>query len=363
MALNTSAPVERTVTSPRFTFIDALRGIAALWVATFHFYGGVSEGFLRHTFPQPFHGFFAHGNSGVEIFFVISGFVIAYSIRGKRITLGYFGQFMLRRSLRLEPPYWVTIALAIAMLWLSNHLRHDRVAALPGWQQILAHLFYLQGILHKGQIVDVFWTLCIEVQFYVTLLLLVAIAQRCGDSRTSRLLVLLPLTLVSLAIQTGLLPEPGPWMFKFWYLFQLGVLGYWAVAKLVRHVDFLAYAALLVVVLGWHFSIPASIGLVTGVAIYLAGRWNRLTTLDHAPLQYLGRRSYSLYLVHPVLGVPFTYFVAQHFFARPLSIGAGALCMSLAIVASLFAAEALYRLVEAPSLRFSRSLRRKAPAH
>ena len=53
MALNTSAPVERTVTSPRFTFIDALRGIAALWVATFHFYGGVSEGFLRHTFPQP----------------------------------------------------------------------------------------------------------------------------------------------------------------------------------------------------------------------------------------------------------------------------------------------------------------------
>jgi peptidoglycan/LPS O-acetylase OafA/YrhL len=362
MELNPAGHGEPTSSSPRFTFIDALRGIAALWVATFHFYGGVSDLFRIHIFPQPLHGFFAHGNSGVEIFFVISGFVIAYSIRGKRITPGYFGQFMLRRSLRLEPPYWVTIALAIAMLWLSNHLRHDRVAALPSWQQILAHVFYLQGILHQGQIVDVFWTLCIEVQFYISLLLLVALAQRFGDSRLARLRVLLPLALVSLAIQSGLLPEPGPWMFKFWYLFQLGVMGYWATARLVRPVDFFAYSGLVAAVLGWHPSIPATIGLLTGVAIYLAGRFDRLTALNYAPLQYLGRRSYSIYLVHPVLGVPFTYFVAQHFFARPLSMGAAALCMAMAIVASLVTAEALYRLVEAPSLRLSRTLKRKAPA-
>jgi hypothetical protein len=340
--------------------IDALRGVAAIWVACFHFYGGLSNQFTRHTFVNPFHFILAHGNAGVEIFFVISGFVIAYSVRARRVTPGYFGQFVLRRSVRLEPPYWTTIGLAIASLWLSNHLRTDRVAQLPSVAKVVAHIFYLQGFLHQGQIVDVFWTLCMEVQFYVFFLLLVAISQRLGDGRVSRLAVLAPLTVLSLAIHAGLIPQPTAWMFKFWYLFQLGVVAYWATSKQLKHSDFVAYLILLVGLLAWHPSVTGGMGLLTGLLIYLGARYNFLSTLNYAPLQFLGRRSYSLYLIHPVIGVPFAYFFAKKFFGAPVSASAAIVCMLTAIAVSLVGASLLYIFVERPSVELSSRLKGKS---
>ena len=325
-----------------------------MWVALFHFYGGVSAGATAPLFWRPVDYFFAHGNAGIEIFFVISGFVIAYSVRNRQVTLSYFGRFMLRRSLRLEPPYWVAIALAMASMWVSNYIRHDRVAMLPGGKQLLAHVFYLQGILHQGQIVDVFWTLCIEIQFYVLLLLLIALAQRLGDARWARLAVLVPFTVCSLAIHAHLVADPGPWMFKFWYLFQLGVLAYWASCGVVKQRDFLFYVAVLTALTVWHPAFTSEVGLLTGAAIFLAAGTVQLYSLNFRPLQFLGLRSYSLYLIHPVIGVPFTYYFAQKVFGHPLTSLQAAECMVAAVVVSVTGAALMYRLVEAPSVRLSR---------
>jgi peptidoglycan/LPS O-acetylase OafA/YrhL len=338
----------------RFTFVDALRGIAALWVALFHFYGGVTQGTAGPLFWRPLDYFFAHGNAGIEIFFVISGFVIAYSVRGQPVTPGYFGRFMLRRSVRLEPPYWVAIALAMTSLWLSTFLRHDRVVAMPTWQELLAHIFYLQGVLGLGQIVDVFWTLCIEIQFYVSLLLLIALAQKLGDGRWRRLAVLAPFTIWSLGIHAHLLHDPGPWMFKFWYLFQLGVMGWWAVSGVIRKGDFWAYLGVLVALTIWHPSFPGAVGLATGLAIFLAAVWGLLGALNYPILQFLGKRSYSLYLIHPVIGIPFTYYFAQKFFGLPLSPLDAAVCMATALGVSLLGAVLMFYFVEGPSIRLSR---------
>jgi peptidoglycan/LPS O-acetylase OafA/YrhL len=347
--------------SKRFTFIDAWRGIAALWVALYHFYGGVSHDYHLHIFVQPLHYLLSKGNAGVEIFFVISGYVIAYSIRQKRITPGYFGRFMLRRSIRLEPPYWATVAAAVGVLWLSNHLRPDHFVALPGWPRILAHLFYLQGFFHVENIVGVFWTLCIEVQFYIFFLALVACSQLLGDRRISRLAALLPLTLASLAIQAHLLQGSGPWMFKFWYLFQLGVLAYWAVSKQVREIDFAIYALLVLAILCWHPFFLGFIGWTTGVGFYLAGRFGRMGTLDYAPLQFLGRRSYSFYLIHFVIGMPFVTFFPEIFFGRVLPTGVAIASMAIALAASLVAATLLYHFIERPCINFGRTIKQSAP--
>lgn len=350
-----SPPSSLEIEKPsRFTFVDALRGVAALWVALFHFYGGVQEGATGPLFGRPVDFFFSHGNAGIEIFFVISGFVIAYSVRHRRVTPRYFGRFMLRRSVRLEPPYWVAIALAVASLWLSTHIRHDRVVTLPSWQQLLAHVFYLQGILHLGQIVDVFWTLCIEIQFYLSLLLLIAVAQKLGDGRWQRLAVLAPCTVWSLGIHAHLLHDPGPWMFKFWYLFQLGVLAYWGASGVVAVRDFWIYLLALAGLTVWHPSFTGSVGLATGMGIFLAAKYGHLGTLNFRVLQFLGRRSYSLYLIHPVVGVPFTYYFAQKFFGRPLTSMQAAQCMVAALAVSLAGTVVLFFFVEAPSIRLSR---------
>ena len=62
--------------------------------------------------PAPLETALKLGFVGVDIFFVLSGFVIAYSVREARITPRFLGRFALRRSIRLDPPYWITIAIA-----------------------------------------------------------------------------------------------------------------------------------------------------------------------------------------------------------------------------------------------------------
>ena len=101
----------------RSTFIDGLRGIAALSVACYHIdrYGPVPVA-AEPAIPRWLISVIDHGSIGVQVFFVISGFVIAYSVRNARITPGYLANYVLRRAIRLDPPYWTTILFVLAVL-------------------------------------------------------------------------------------------------------------------------------------------------------------------------------------------------------------------------------------------------------
>ena len=86
----------------RFVFVDALRGLAALWVLFFHMFEGPHLSHLEAVLPglvmRPIHA----GYLGVTVFFVLSGFVIAHSVAGQRVDASYAGWFVLRRSVRLD---------------------------------------------------------------------------------------------------------------------------------------------------------------------------------------------------------------------------------------------------------------------
>jgi peptidoglycan/LPS O-acetylase OafA/YrhL len=353
--------------SERFTFVDGLRGFAALWVAGFHFYGGLTEQASVQLFPEPIHGFFKHGNCGVEVFFVISGFVIAYSVRSVLITARYCGQFMLRRSLRLEPPYWATIAAAIAVLWLKQRLEHRAATELPSWTQVLAHVFYLQDLLGYEQIVEVFWTLCMEVQFYLTFLLLLYATHWSSaklhlspaGQRCALMLWLLPLSVYSMGVLTGLLRSPhNALMIKFWYLFQLGALIWWVLGGVLRDRCFWLYLAVLCGLWVYSPTWPCAIGIITGAALYGVGKIGQLARwLDYRPLQYCGRISYSVYLIHAVVGTPFTYYIAKWLLGGTPSLGASVLLLGAALAVTLVCADLLHRLVERPSTELSRRLK------
>src|ERR1700704_2847705 len=88
--------------------IEALRGMAALLVTWFHMTNTYSLDWVRYS------GFY--GWLGVDMFFVISGFIIPYSLHRSQYKLAYFPHFLLRRLVRLEPPYLVSIALVL-ILW------------------------------------------------------------------------------------------------------------------------------------------------------------------------------------------------------------------------------------------------------
>ncbi|MGB5084526.1 MAG: acyltransferase family protein [Methylocystis silviterrae] len=101
--------------------------------------------------------------------FVISGFVIPYSLYGADYRVAQFPRFMLRRFLRIEPPYLVSILLAV-MLWHMS-------AAAPGFHglppqysfwQIVAHLFYMVPFTNFGWLNVVYWSLFFEFLFYIS---------------------------------------------------------------------------------------------------------------------------------------------------------------------------------------------------
>ena len=155
----------------RLPALDMLRGIAALMVAIFHFY---TTSLLpeRLRLPVWADAAFRGGYLGVDVFFVLSGLVIAMTLPESPITWKYIGRFALRRSVRLDPPYWVTLAFASAI--------YAALGDPPSARSVLAHIFYLQNILGFQNIVSPFWTLCYEIQFYLALVVLVWLGQRGG---------------------------------------------------------------------------------------------------------------------------------------------------------------------------------------
>jgi len=137
-------------------------------VAGYHFYYcGPLKQPLSELLPQELCLLLRHGYLGVEIFFVISGFVIAFSVRNSVINFDFCHDFIVRRFLRLAPPYWAAMILFIFINWISNLFLKDRIALVPNLQSIIAHFFYLQDILGIENFFSVSWTLCLEVQFYL----------------------------------------------------------------------------------------------------------------------------------------------------------------------------------------------------
>ena len=150
--------------------IDGLRFLAIAWVVLFHIdiFIRAKSPLLAATpsAPSLLSLFLGNGSRGVELFFVISGFILALPF-AKKFTAGIkevnLKAYFLRRLTRLEPPYifnmiWCFIALILI----------GRYSAQEIWSSLLASLVYLHNILPVGPAINgVAWSLEIEVQFYI----------------------------------------------------------------------------------------------------------------------------------------------------------------------------------------------------
>ena len=326
----------------RLPSIDALRGIASLAVCWFHMTNGYAETSLVRSSGR-------YGWLGVEVFFVLSGFIIPFAMFSGGYTLrAGWKTFISKRILRIEPPYLLAILLAFALWHLSSMASGFKGAPPPEFisMQTLLHVGYLAGIAGYPWLNPVFWTLAIEFQFY----LLVSLIFCWLSHKTMHIVLLMDLTL----LLTSLLLSSDLFVFRYLGLFMLGIVAFQYQAKLLtpRMTAALLLAATVItgMTLGW---MVALVGSMTSMLIV-----SNVSFGKHKLAVWLGAISYSLYLVHVPVG------------GRVVNLGRryvesqlGELFLSmLALGVSLFAAYAFYLMIERPSQRLAARLKYADPA-
>ena len=296
---------------PNFTLVQAARGIASAWVVLFHIYMGARISGLVALLPAWLvASLFGYGSAGVGIFFVLSGFVIAHSLASKKLDGEGFATFIARRSIRLDPPYWASMILAVSSAMIMARL-HGAAYGLPSITQVLAHMAYLQELLGFPEIDRVYWTLTFEIQFYLVFalghVLINKLDPRFGRAR-AELAIFTPLALLAFAAAI----ESDDWAYhglfvNAWHGFFVGVLAYYAGYRKRSPIPLFALCITMLIAAHFRTSVFDTPCAVTALILFVASRTGYLLRgLRGAAWQFLGRISYSLYLVHvPLLALGF----------------------------------------------------------
>jgi peptidoglycan/LPS O-acetylase OafA/YrhL len=367
----------------RFLFIDGLRGVAAMMVVFRHLHENL-EPSVEAWFPDLLGFLFSWGNLGVEVFFVLSGFVIAHSVRNGLHTWRYLGRFALRRSIRLDPALWLTIVAELGVILLTLRFFPAYSPELPSAAKVIANATYTQHFFGLGDVVPVFWTLTYEVQFYLALVLSLVLWNTWGPGRRVRAdaaapgpdapaarggapaplgtvprIILLASCVYSASIQVGLLPLPLQGLFfDRWYQFAAGTAVWLWVRGRMPLPWLLPWFALLLAA-AWMAPNPLlrmanAVIFVTAAALALAGAADRYHSWLAGPVwQFLGRISYSLYLIHATVGWRFVSLVRDRL-GPELGVVTGSFAFLGGLALSIGCAWVMHRLIEGPTMRLAR---------
>jgi peptidoglycan/LPS O-acetylase OafA/YrhL len=197
-------------TGTRVPILDLLRCVAITFVVLDHYDG--------YTFPG--------GGIGVSIFFCLSGYLITTNLLEKNVTIG---EFLVRRIFRIYPAYVVVCLLHVGLLYILDHpLRTQFVEALPGLL-----LFIKMPNKWIGFGVGVFWTLQIELWFYIFIPFVIKL-----NNHVLRFRIVIGLILISL-------------VFKSLVYFKFGQLSSYSIVKTVYWMDNLLYGVLAALLLNY----------------------------------------------------------------------------------------------------------------
>jgi peptidoglycan/LPS O-acetylase OafA/YrhL len=321
----------------RLLVIEYLRGIASLSVAWFHLTNTYTDSWVASSG--------SYGWLGVEVFFVISGFVIPYSIwRGHpNYSIKFLPQFLTRRIVRLEAPYLLSLALVIILHYTASQFSWFRGGPPPNeLLQIALHLFYLVPLSSYDWLQPVYWSLAYEFAFYVTIGFVYPLL---SSSTRGTVIWLIVSTALGLAVLLGQLTG-------LVLLFVMGGALFRSVARFQSSCIGIVVVAACAVVIAWSGAPHVAItGLVSAAFIYLRMSLEIKGSVGNALLG-CGTISYSLYLVHVPIGGRIVNigrrFVDGHFQELLLSL--------FALVVAVGFAAVFYVIVEKPFVRWSRHL-------
>jgi peptidoglycan/LPS O-acetylase OafA/YrhL len=329
----------------RLLYLDTIRGIAALSVVFSHF----AERTPLHKLAL--FDFFTPGQFGVVIFFILSGYVIPFSFkRGLR-------DFAISRFFRLYPAYWVSVALAVICSVAFLDIK-------PGLSTVAANLTMVQKLLGFPDLFGVYWTLLVELAFYVLCAgLFVTGALNSVKIRFVFSVLLLFSSLAAAAInKTYGIPAPVGLqaflsMMLFGSLWRDFTLAKNPLAGRLSAIWILLFCAVFPIIALLAYNVDKGLGesaknftgsFIGGLLFFLV--FTTLIKLQARWMSYLGTISYSIYLVHPF----FLNWIAS---AMNMATAFNVPVFILYVAAVIAAASLSYFLVEKPSITLGRRLK------
>lgn len=317
--------------------INSLRGIAATIVCFYHFVYTTVD-YFDNSFVL---NLFYFGQKGVQLFFIISGIVIPLSMINSNYTWYSFKKFLLKRFIRIEPPYLVAVLIGVIYLIVRNYIPSSNPVDLtPTLIELILHVGYLIPFIENANWINpVFWTLAIEFQYYIALSLLFPLLIHYK--------LFGRIVFYSVFIAIGFLPVSGNF-FPYWApYFLIGIVYILFKKQKISSIEmWILYGVLAPVIyinLGYVDLIIAVIALF--LIHFFANAQSKITL-------FLGKISYSLYLLHSIIGAAFINFMS-HRFTEPYQ---KVIVVLIGFGISVLSGYLLYKFVEKPTHNYAKKI-------
>ena len=294
------APIRGAMSIRHLSNIQVLRGLAALMVLMYHIPDELTDRGWANPFPN-----MTVGAAGVDIFFVISGFIMVYSTARVFQKPGAGIRFLLRRVARVVPLYWaITTIFVFLTIRASRHLTPPDYS-IPHIVASYLFLFYPRPEYGDFPLYLQGWTLNYEMFFYLCFSSVLSFSR--GAAVTS-----LSICFVALVVLGQFVPLPWPvdrWansdILEFVFGMQLAqayLQGLRLSFRVSAALAVAGFSALLVSApsVDWWFALrglawgPPATAIVAAAALYQPATGGRTRSL----LESFGDASYSLYIVH-----------------------------------------------------------------
>jgi len=297
---------------------DYIRAIASLMVAIFHL-GGKALPILNY------------GWLGVELFFVLSGFIICWSLPID-YNFRHTGAFIRKRLVRIEPPYLVSILL---ILIINKIFLHQTKI---DWKNLLMHLGYINNFWNEPYLNPVYWTLGIEFQYYILIALIFPLLLKKWGAF---FIVLLTALFSVLPVTEGLIVAVFP-------LFSMGILSYFYKKQRLNFKVFVSLLTIVFIISIFSLGILKSLTGLVAVSILSSEK-----LIKNKVISFLSNISFSLYLTHDIIGSRVVVYIGT---LMPKTLFWKGLIFASGIFLSIAVAYGFYLLIEKPFIKLSKKI-------
>jgi len=302
-----------------------------------------------------------YGPFGVAIFFLISGFVIPFSLAKSSPV-----EFLISRFLRIYPTYLTGTAVMLLCIWLSSHYWGKEFAM--NAEVLLANLSLVHSNILIKTIDLVNWTLAIEIKFYLISAILYSAIRKAN-----------PLPIVFLAVATLCFTDWYPVahsiinfthfnlsiesikveLMVVCFMF-IGTFFYFHFSEKITTIELISYSSILLLLIlmcwtrnSWADQIPSTPqNYIYGLCVFVAAYTLRKHFRPFAPLDFIAKISYPLYITHSLIG----YSIIRIAMDKNIPYFA-ALLIAVSIIIAI--SYALHITIETKSIDFGKSLIRK----